>query len=450
MVGVWYYLIKRINWRFTKKVFMIASSITSIYLLLAMIITMTMLRAADKPTVTTAYLPTVINDPSPNVEINYITTPTPTPENDQSLFKPPIRTSFLMIGLDQNRILTDALMVGCFYRDTQEIKLMSIPRDLYTCIPEHRMAQMKADGLRPPSIMKINSLRAFGGRKNGITYLSDQLGEMLGVHFQYYIEVDIPAFRRIVDAIGGVYIEVPSNLFYEDPYQDLIINIPKGRHLINGAMAEGLVRFRSATGDLGRNAVQMEFMTQLIRQTLKRDALMREPATLLDVILNDVRANFGITDALKYLPYIGDISADKISTYVMPGVGEYVNGISYFIPDIKKLPAVINEVFYASTSRVPSTQVSESISHNQRIQVLNGSLVPGLASSVADILTHDGYNVTNVDIFNGTKENRTRIWVRSNNLGGDLLPYFRNAIIKHHTDLHEDFDIIIIVGRGEG
>ena len=123
-------------------------------------------------------------------------------EDDDGLLRPPGRTNFLLIGLDNNN-LADAIMVGCFYRDTGDIKLMAVPRDMYTRLPNHRLEQMRAEGLRPPTTMKINAVRTHGGR-NGMHYLKEQLGEMLGVEFQYYIEVRLDAFRRIVDAIGGV------------------------------------------------------------------------------------------------------------------------------------------------------------------------------------------------------------------------------------------------------
>ena len=270
------------------------------------------------------------------------------PETDEGSFlRAPARTNFLIVGLDAQN-LTDAIIVGCFYRDTGDIKMMSVPRDMYTRLPAHRLEQMRSEGLRPPSTLKINALRAFGGR-NGVYYLKHQLGEMLGVEFQYYVEVNLSAFRRIIDAIGYVYIDVPVRMFYNPPDQDLIIDLQPGRQRLDGRAAEGLVRFRNfPTGDIGRNATHMDFMTQLISQVITREAIMNDPLTMINIVLNDVRSNIGL-DAIRYIPYIRNVNSDSITTFVMPGRGAYVSGVSWFLPDADRVPEIINQVFYAVT-----------------------------------------------------------------------------------------------------
>jgi len=269
--------------------------------------------------------------------------------DEGGLLRPPARTNFLIAGLDEQN-LTDTIIVGSFYRDTGDIKLMSVPRDMYTRLPDHRLEQMRADGLRPPTTMKINALRAFGGR-DGIYYLKHQLGEMLGVEFHYYVEMDLVAFRRIIDAIGGVWIDVPVPMFYDPEDQDLVINLSPGLQLLDGATAEGFVRFRRfPTGDLGRNQSQMEFMTQIISQVLTREAIMNNPIVMINTVLNYVRSNIGL-GAARYIQYIGNISGDSVTTFVMPGRGAYIGGVSWFIPDAQRVPDVINQIFYAEIER---------------------------------------------------------------------------------------------------
>ena len=269
--------------------------------------------------------------------------------DEGSYLRAPARTNFLIAGLD-NQNLTDTIIVGSFYRETGDIKIMSVPRDMYTRLPDHRLEQMRAEGLRPHSTMKINALRAFGGR-NGIYYLKHQLGEMLGVEFHYYVEMDLVAFRRIVDAVGGVYIDVPVPMFYNPEDQDLFINLSPGLQRLDGATAEGFVRFRRfPTGDLGRNQSQMMFMTQIVSQVLTREAIMNEPITMINIVLNYVRSNIGL-NALRYIPYIRNISSDSVTTFVMPGRGDYIGGVSWFLPDAQRVPDVVNQIFYAEIVR---------------------------------------------------------------------------------------------------
>ena len=344
--------IRNLPKRLIKKALFIAAAIGAGTLFLATIGVVTLLvvdgRAGSPPDVQ----PTPVPVESESYEDSYEEPAEPDTDDDEaesdegSLLRPPAKTNFMLIGIDHNN-LTDAIIVGSFYRDSGDIKLMSIPRDMYTRLPDHRLEQMRAEGLRPPSTMKINALRAFGGR-NGVYYLKAQLGEMLGIELDYYVEVQMDAFIRLVDAIGGVYFDVPMRMFYNPRCQDdLNINLQPGLQHIDGATAIGLVRFRGfRTGDVGRNETHVEFMTQVISQMLTREAIMNDPLAMINIVLNDVTTNIGL-NAVRYIPFIGNMSSERITTFVMPGEGRYINRISWFIPDAAKVPDVINQMFYA-------------------------------------------------------------------------------------------------------
>ena len=341
-----------------KKSLLIAGAISSGALVLSTIGVIAMLMVDGRSTPPVLILPT----PSPYMAYEYEEydngIESTTYETDIDLgeepdeggfLRPPARTNFLIAGLDEQN-LADTIIVGSFHRDTSDIMLMSIPRDMYTRLPDHRLEQMRAEGLRPPSAMKINALRAFGGR-NGIYYLKHQLGEMLSVEFHYYVEMDLAAFRALVDAVGGVYIDVPVPMYYNPEDQDLVINLAPGMQRLDGAAAEGFVRFRRfPTGDLGRNQSQMEFMTQIINQVLTREAIMNDPIAMINIGLNYVRSNIGL-DAIRYINYIRNMSGDSVTTFVMPGHGAYIGGVSWFLPDSQRVPDVINQMFYAEALR---------------------------------------------------------------------------------------------------
>jgi hypothetical protein len=220
--------------------------------------------------------------------------------------------------------------------------------------------------------------------------------------------------------------------------------------LFNGRQAEHLVRFRAYyNAALGRNAVQMEFMKQLLRQALTREAIMRDPLAIANFVLNDIRHNVG-ADIIKYLPYVGDIKPENITTYVMPANLQKISGAEYVVADETRLPDVVREVFFASNGVLPHEPVESRPSHGLRIQVLNGSRVSGLGSDFADKLTRDGYLIVSTNAFTGTHENNTRIIVREAGRGADLTEYFKNAEISVDTGMPEEYDIVIVLGRGEG
>jgi anionic cell wall polymer biosynthesis LytR-Cps2A-Psr (LCP) family protein len=131
----------------------------------------------------------------------------------------------------------------------------------------------------------------------------------------------------------------------------LVIDVPAGHRRLNGALAEGLVRYRGyAAGDLARNQVQMDFMKTLLNQVLTREAIMNDPWELIRVVIEDVSTNMTIPNMVRYVPYITSASADKVTSFTMPGTDGYRRGAgSVFIPCPDSMHEVAFEVFYANT-----------------------------------------------------------------------------------------------------
>jgi LCP family protein required for cell wall assembly len=339
-----------------KRFFVVAGSATGFALFLTVGITAALLAFED-----TGLPPSMLESGSANIvdgensDYLAITIDRPEDGDDGSLLRPPARTNFLMVGLD-NQLLADAIMVGTFYRDSGNIHLMSVPRDMFVRLPQHRLDRMREAGFHPPTTLKINELRAHGGRLHGIYFLQEQLEEMFGVEFDFYIEVEIPAFRRIVDAIGGVYMDIPRRLFYNgwDQNPPILIDIPAGQNVrLDGNMAEGVVRYRQwRMGDLDRNNMQMQFMTNLFQQMLTREAIMNDPMAIINIVLTEVRSNIGMS-AVRYIPFIPRMSAGSLQSFVMPGDISMVGNREFWIPNASQLPAVITNVFYA-TPDVPA------------------------------------------------------------------------------------------------
>ena len=399
------------------------------------------------------------NDPDEGIPLKTAEPTEALPLDDEgNLLRPPSKTNILVMGIDIEAGLPDTIFVASFDRDACKLNILSIPRDTYTQIPSHRLERMRADGLHPPvnGIMKINHVRSYGGRTNGPLYFKEQVGEMLGVPINYYIEMDLDGFRDIVDALGGVEMEIPAGgLYYEDPFQNLVIAVPPGWQRLDGKMAEGVIRYRKgySNGDVDRVRVQQEFMRQLFRQSLTRESIMNDPLSLANSIIKHVRTDIGM-EFLKYLPYVSKFTSESAHFFILPGDGAYVGAVSYFLPDQKALPGVINEVFYAEREPTPTSAPSGSLSvasdsRDLRIAVLNGGRIAGLASSYADRMRNDGYNVVHVDNHSGAQDNQTRILVRKAGTGGDLTKYFRSAVVTEDTAIDAAYDIVIILGRRE-
>lgn len=448
------------NKQIIKKFLLIVCSITGVYLLIASAVTITLL-ARNTPTTYTFTNPFIAQNASPLDNNNHVIAPpiahVEEVEDDSGFLRPPARTNVLVLGVDEIG-LADVVIVASFERDTGNINLLHIPRDTFTQLPAHRIENMRANGLWVPAngVMRINALRSLG-REFGIQYTQEQLSETLGIHFHYYVEINTAAFRNVVDLIGGVEIEVPRRMVYNDPYQNLFINIPPGLQLMDGRTAEHFVRYRTsyADADLGRINAQQQFLTQLFRQALRRENIMRNPLELAQVAINYVQTDIGL-DIVRYIPYVVNLNADSIFTYTLPGRDLRLPGGWFYIPDAEKVPDIVNRMFFGITE-IPTEPDDTAIqvmaqptaSRNARISVLNGTDIGGIAMNLADQLHADGFKVVYVGVYAGNRQNQTRIYVREEGLGEDLLDYFENAVIRVNSRMSQDFDIIAIVGRSQ-
>ena len=309
--------------------------------------------------------------------------------------------------------------------------------------------ELNSLGKHPPSsgIMKINAVHSYGGKEYGSIYAKKQIEELLNIKLDYYIAVNISAFRKIVDAVGGIYMDIPKGgLHYDDPYQNLHINIPGGHQLLDGKKAEGVVRFRKTyrRADLQRIEVQQQFMKEFFTQVLNKETIINNATSLITTFLQDVDTDFRLEDVPKYIRYISKFNSESISFYTLPGYPKMINGASYYLNDKQESAKLIDEIFYASSS---NAQKNKNIEY--KIQILNGSGIDGLAKTKKDLLEKNNYKVLNIANYTGKKINQTRIMIKEKDIGDDLKKYFNNAIIEIDNSIPDDYNIIIITGLDE-
>lgn len=189
-----------------------------------------------------------------------------------------VYTCLLMGVADQGG--TDTIMLGVFDTGAGRASLVSIPRDTVV--------------YRNGKFRKIN---AVGGQEA----TAEVVGDMLGIPVDYWVSVNLRAFTSIVDQIGGVYFDVPVDMDYEDPYQDLYIHIPAGYQLLNGKKAEGVMRCRScyASADIGRTATQRAFLVALAKQTITPSNVTKV-TSLINTFSKYVKTNMPLNDMVYF------------------------------------------------------------------------------------------------------------------------------------------------------
>ncbi len=157
----------------------------------------------------------------------------------------------LLLGCDRTAELTDSIMLVSLNSATHQASILQIPRDTYA---EYTNRDYK----------KLNgAFNAMGAKK-----LKGFLEEALGVEIDCYVVIHPDALVSVVDAVGGVDIEIERDMEYSDPAQGLEIHLSAGNRHLSGAEAEQFVRYRSgyANADLGRLDAQKLFLKALAKK----------------------------------------------------------------------------------------------------------------------------------------------------------------------------------------
>jgi len=385
-------------------------------------------------------------------------------------FLVPERTSFLVVGLDNDDLRADVVILGVFNRVTNMVDLISIPRDTIVHLSDSSIAYLSENGRnRVPRQTKYSDLFAHGGINHGASIVRRHTEEMLGISIDYQVLVNLNAFRAIVDAVGPITMEIPpGGFFYEDPLQDLVISIPEGIQHLDGAMAEGVVRYRSsyARADMQRIEMQQAFLGELFRQTLQRDTLMRNVPELMSTFIEYVDTDFQIQDLPMYLQFIFRLNESSLNLTTLP-VEEGVwlwdsfqnTNISYVIPKPAETRELIDRVFFARNTVVEDNIATDDITEEitqvdtrqndilLNIQVLNGGNQAGTAGRTRDMLNSSGYNVISVGDYTGIQTPNTRIIARERGMGESLKEYFDNPILQINPNIETGYDIIIVTGE---
>lgn len=177
--------------------------------------------------------------------------------------------TILLAGTDESGDRTDTIMLLHVDRGEKQISLMSIPRDT------------KVNSTYTPH--KINIAYGVNGKgEEGMDSLMDYVADCIGFRPDGYILVELDVFIDLVDLFGGVKFDVPVDMYYEDPSQDLYINLQKGMQTLDGENAMGLVRYRYGytDADLGRVRVQRDFLMSAISQWVSVKNIYKLPQAL--------------------------------------------------------------------------------------------------------------------------------------------------------------------------
>lgn len=250
----------------------------------------------------------------------------PTTDRDEGVY------TILFVGSDVSKANTDTIIVGNFDTVNHTLDLVSIPRD--TCINQDW------------DIRKINAVYGgdvfYGG--NGIDAMKAQLKRLMGFEVDCYAVIDLDSFVDTIDIMGGVYFEVPMDMDYEDPSQDLYIHLEAGYQLLDGYNAMCCCRFRSgyASGDRGRIETQQKFLRAVADQFLTAGNIPNF-GKVIDRLSEGLNTDLSPANIAYFLRQLLLCKKEDIHFYSMPTTGHTIYKYSYAVINLDEWITMINE-----------------------------------------------------------------------------------------------------------
>jgi LCP family protein required for cell wall assembly len=227
--------------------------------------------------------------------------------------------------------LSDTMLLLRFNPDTGQLVVLSIPRDTRTWV-------------EGAGVTKLNEANIYGGPALTATSISELLGD---VPIDRYVRINVQGVEKLIDALGGVTVNVPQDMKYQDDSQHLYINLQQGEQHLDGDQALQFLRFRyDENGDIGRVQRQQLFLRSLLEQTLNPRTVTRIPQ-ILSVIQENVDTNLSIEELVALAGFATQTERSNVQMLMLPGDFSIPDDyeLSYWLPDDRGIEAMVSQYF---------------------------------------------------------------------------------------------------------
>jgi LCP family protein required for cell wall assembly len=248
------------------------------------------------------------------------------------------RVNILIIGIDvtlddKRRVLnisrSDSLIMTSFDPERRRIYALSVPRDTRAEIPGHGED-------------KINAAYAYGGPRLTIQTVE----RLLGVKADFYVKLGPQSFTHLIDAVGGIDIDVEKDMKYTDTWGGFTIDLKKGYQHLDGQQATGYIRFRhDAMGDIGRVERQRKVMQVLLHQ-LKQPSTVLAAPKLLEAFSKNTQTDLTPVELMTLGLFVLRSGGSPLQESTLPGTF----APSYWEPDLPKIRPMVADQFYGVTA----------------------------------------------------------------------------------------------------
>ena len=343
--------------------------------------------------------------------------------------------NILVAGLDvdtgQQR--SDSIMVGHVSMKNDYANFVFIPRDTRVPIAGRRGGKEK-----------INY--AYGA--GGLPMMRNTIEQLFDINVNYYLLFNVEGFINVIDAVGGLEVDVEKNMRYTDRSQNLFINLKKGKQHLSGDQVMQYSRFRhDSRGDFGRIERQQKILHLLSKKMLSRTLLKKGP-DILNALEKQQTTQGNHTSPLVYT----DLTSDdlimlasfynqnvsrNINTYTVPGNVRMINEISYVIPDYSEMPYLVGGALKGGY-HPDNKQI--------KIQVLNGCRSGGIAEVYGRRLEYYGFDIVHEGNADNFDYKTTEVHLHRDTPFAEAVARLLNADLVDAPDVTSTADITVIIG----
>ncbi|MCI9000835.1 MAG: LCP family protein [Clostridia bacterium] len=381
--------------------------------------------------------------------------------HDENTLKDLEPIHFMLVGIsgEEEYKLADTIMVCSYNPKTQKASILSIPRDTY----------VGKDKTKASASYKINAVYRNGENVEGMVEHIENLTEL---EIDNYLIIDTKALVQLVDALGGVTFDVPIDMDYDDPTQDLYIHLKAGVQKLDGKQAEGLVRFRHSNdfstypseygdNDIGRMRTQREFITQVMKQTVRPENLLKL-VQIAEIGFKNINTNMTFNTVKDYLPYAVNFNPEDLKTGTLPGEAELANKVWIYTPNVKQIKSLVKELFVeereveedeneTNTNTIGNTITGTSSKEESKIKIelLNGSGNEKNLTKAVERLEQKGYEIvkkgntkttTKTTIINrSNQDDKTSKKLKQDLKAGTISKKYNNSQVDYTITLGKDY-----------
>lgn len=291
----------------------------------------------------------------------------------------------IIMGVDSREVgeasRSDTLILARIDPPQQRITLLSIPRDTRVSIPGH-------------GTQKINAAHSFGGP----ALVIETVRNITGLSISHYMEVDFQGFKDVVDALGGVTVDVPEDIYDMKAANHVksAARLDAGLQVLDGAHALTFVRSRAfPLGDLQRIQNQQIFLKALLKEALKAENVFRLPS-VVTAMSESVTTDMSVGDLLRITNQMKGMDEDALETVTMPGEPKMIGSGSYVIMDEEAFAEMVDRISQGLSAEPTPAEEPTPLPSSISVTIRNGAGISGVAAEVSGRLNAAGFSISEV------------------------------------------------------